>query len=157
MQKNKPEKFYQLFQKSKGKTQRFFGFSLIELLVVISIIGFLASLLLVAMSSALLQSRDARVHQDLTELLNVVELARDTHNANFGRITGSWWTAGNGTCDNGQNLQNIGPGDPCFNWLTTQWAKLGEPGLRGREILRGAPYLFDENEGEAWPGRTLRV
>ncbi|MDE1975225.1 MAG: type II secretion system protein [Patescibacteria group bacterium] len=54
------------------------GFTLIELLVVISIIGMLASIVLVALSNARLRGRDAAVQQEALQLRNWFELNRST-------------------------------------------------------------------------------
>ena len=72
------------------------GFTLIELLVVISIIGMLASLVLVAVSGARAKGRDAKRLQDIVQIRNALELYRSTYgvypNANpsvWGGITTS--------------------------------------------------------------------
>ncbi len=50
------------------------GFTLIELLVVVSIIGLLASIVLVALASGRQKARDAKRLSDITQMNNVLEL-----------------------------------------------------------------------------------
>src|SRR5580658_758360 len=56
----------------RNKKQK--GFTLIELLVVISIIGLLASIILVALDGARLKARDAKRISDITEIQTALEL-----------------------------------------------------------------------------------
>ncbi|HTR18704.1 MAG TPA: prepilin-type N-terminal cleavage/methylation domain-containing protein [Candidatus Paceibacterota bacterium] len=51
------------------------GFTLIELLVVVAIIGLLASIILVSLTTARAKGRDARRLADLKEMANAMELA----------------------------------------------------------------------------------
>ena len=50
------------------------GFTLVELLVVISIIGILASLTMISMSGATAKARDVRIKQDVSQLRTIAVL-----------------------------------------------------------------------------------
>ena len=55
------------------------GFTLIELLVVVSLIGLLASIVLVSLSSARLKAKDAAIKEGLVQMRNLMEMnANDT-------------------------------------------------------------------------------
>jgi len=59
------------------------GFTLIELLVVIAIIGLLATLSVVALSSARVKSRDARRVSDIKQIQTALELYADSNNNTY--------------------------------------------------------------------------
>ena len=79
------------------------GFTLIELLVVISIIGLLASIVLVSVNSARVKARDARRMSDLKQLQLALEMYYDSNNA-YPSTGGSWW----GVCVNGGSRTTSG-------------------------------------------------
>lgn len=58
----------------KAKTAKNLGFSLIELLIVIGIIGVLASFILISNGRSKVQSRDARRVEDIREIYNALQL-----------------------------------------------------------------------------------
>lgn len=67
--------------KAKTKQNKAHGFTLIELLVVISIIGLLASVVLVALNSARQKSRDAKRISDMNQMSKAFELFFNTASA----------------------------------------------------------------------------
>jgi prepilin-type N-terminal cleavage/methylation domain-containing protein len=70
------------------------GFTLIELLVVISIIGLLASVVLVSLNSARLKSRDAKRVADLNQMSKAFELFfndKSSYPTTNSAINGSTW------------------------------------------------------------------
>ncbi|OGE76633.1 MAG: hypothetical protein A3C85_02550 [Candidatus Doudnabacteria bacterium RIFCSPHIGHO2_02_FULL_48_21] len=64
----------------KGQRARFLtGFTLIELLVVISIIGLLASVVLVSLNAARAKARDTKRKADLAQIVKALELYYDQY------------------------------------------------------------------------------
>lgn len=70
--------------------RKLLGFTIIELLVVISVIGLLASVILVSLNSARAKARDARRKADLAQITRALELYYDT----YGGYPTSGWNDG---------------------------------------------------------------
>ena len=82
--KNFIGKFIPRFNKSGSLT----GFTLIQLLVVIAIIGLLASVVLVSLNSARQKARNAKRVADLSQMQKALELYFDTYNSY--PVTSGW-------------------------------------------------------------------
>jgi type II secretion system protein G len=78
------------------------GFTLIELLVVISIIGLLASVVLVSLNSARSKARDTKRKADISQLQKALELYLNNNNSNVYPNGGTVTNA-----DTGYDIQNL--------------------------------------------------
>ena len=88
------------------------GFTLVELLITVSIIGIMAALSLFALQNARVQGRDAQRKANLDSIRSAVELYRadcNTYPASMPAV-GSAWTAPVGC--GGNTYMPIRPGDP---------------------------------------------
>ncbi|KKR03443.1 MAG: hypothetical protein UT31_C0021G0011 [Parcubacteria group bacterium GW2011_GWF2_39_13b] len=75
------------------------GFTLIELLVVISIIGLLASIVLVSLNSARSKSRNSKRNANIQQLKTAFNMAADANNGIF--VTTSTWACVSISCSGG--------------------------------------------------------
>jgi len=72
------------------------AFTLVEMLVVIAIIGILATAILVSLGPARTQARDARIRADVQQLRNLAETYYNTNNFDYRGFAGSTstpWTS----------------------------------------------------------------
>lgn len=91
------------------------GFTLIEILVVISIIGILASLALTSYSRAQKQARDTQRKSDLNQYRNALEQYASTSGGTYYAYTGSTGYVLTNLCGSGAILENymsLCPEDP---------------------------------------------
>ena len=97
--------------RSKGLTRRFTteGFTLIELMVVISIIGVLSSIVIVSVSTARSKARDALIRRNVKEITNALYLARDASaTSQFPGTPNTRYCLGNTTGNNCFQAQAFG-------------------------------------------------
>lgn len=125
------------------------GFTLVELLLTISIIGFLATMSLITFDNTRLKARDARMNADLTQIILAIDLARNTKNTVLGGngagqgVTGRYWSEGH--CIPGP--WNGSFSDPlCLTYMNDAFRAIGFP--QAPIDPWGHPYLIDENELE---------
>lgn len=133
-------------------TRKQTGFTIVELLIVIVVIGILAAITIVAYNGIQDRARKAKINQDIVTIKKAVIAARQTTNKTFGGVTGSYATGG--TCwskADGTDLATLTSSDPCIANYTTAMNSLQATTGANLANLRdpwGRPYLIDENEGE---------
>jgi prepilin-type N-terminal cleavage/methylation domain-containing protein len=129
-------------QTNKNKTGRAaawdWGFTLVELMVVITVIGILASLVLVGMRRVQTTGRDARRIADLQQVRNGLEVYF-SRNLSYPQFTNSSWSAQSDPLPAALIGANIGiasvPVDP----------------------LNRAPFVYTYSSAAPWTGYVLRA
>lgn len=137
------------------KTKKKNGFTLIELLVVISVIGLLASIILVSLKNVREKAHYAKAQAELEQFIKTAIIAQGESAKRLQDITGS----GCSDCIcRDRDIRNIPTSDSCYiqwiNALTTiQNATNGT--VSGLDRMTrdpwGSPYGLDENEKEFGP------
>ena len=125
------------------------GFTLVELLIVIAIIGILASIVLVSLSSARTKARDTKRIQEISQIQSALELYYAQYgyypNSDFDGCGG--WDVGNSSFPFMTNLANylgqIFPRDMakngnCDGYFYYRYS----PGDYGCSALRGGYYVL---------------
>lgn len=135
-----------------GRRRKNSGYTIIEMLVVLFIVGILVGMVLTNTRDAKDRARYARVKSDMDGIIKVIVAVRDEKQKNLQQITGS-------VCSNcpclGRDIRLVPDTDNCaVSWglalgkIKTAAGSLGS-GLDG--VSRdpwGSPYSLDENEGE---------
>ncbi len=79
----------------RAKKQR--GFTLIELMMVIAIIGILAAIITTSLNSARSKGKDTKIREEMRQLANLAVLNNDDYGS-YCNLQPSTWVALNGTC-----------------------------------------------------------
>jgi prepilin-type N-terminal cleavage/methylation domain-containing protein len=132
------------------------GFTIVEIIVVVVVIGVLASIVVIAYNGVQENARLSKIKSDINQIIKAVNIARNNTGKTMGQITGSFYTAGG--CANksdGTDLAALAKTDPCWTRYLTSMANLSTAsGMNLNDIVDpwGRPYEFDENEGEGGTG-----
>ena len=139
------------------KKEKQMGFTIVELLIVIVVIGILASITVVAFSGIQQRAQAAKRDGDVSNYYKAVLLARENTGKVLAGITGHYWSIGYCTHIN-YNPDGVEPRDlpkthVCWTQYYDNLAKVGAAAQMNLDSLRagdtrGNPYVFDENEGE---------
>ncbi|MDP4011661.1 MAG: prepilin-type N-terminal cleavage/methylation domain-containing protein [Candidatus Roizmanbacteria bacterium] len=135
------------------------GFTLIELIVVIGIIGILATIGMSSYANIQKKAKETKVASDLKEIKKAIESARITTGQTLGQITGNYCSACS-TCWGAGDLRKVPDSHLCaVRWLNAV-TTISTKGLIGVEDIRrdswGSPYWLDENDGE-YAGNLCRI
>lgn len=116
------------------------GFTLIEILIAISVITLLSAIGLVSYGTAQKSAQKAKVQDDFQAMQTNIEIARRGANTTLKNVTGSN-CSDCGAC-RGVDVRSAA----CVDSMTTAWSRINNAPLQ-RDPW-GNPYLIDENEYE---------
>jgi prepilin-type N-terminal cleavage/methylation domain-containing protein len=128
------------------------GFTIVELLIVIVVIGILAAITIVAYNGVTQRAQEAKISSDVANLVKAVIAARTTTGKTLNGITGSYGTAGSCAAKaSGTDLGTLAKTDSCWtDYLRALSLITDAGGVNVNNLVDpwGRPYLIDENEGE---------
>lgn len=139
------------------------GFTIVELLIVIVVIGILAAITVAVFATVRQKAADEKRDADMAQYLKAINIARNNTGQTLRDITGSTYSAYG--CvhatpnPSGTEPRDLAKSHACWTSyynnlnLIGQAAGVSLDGLRAGDA-RGNPYVIDENEGEvACPSR----
>jgi prepilin-type N-terminal cleavage/methylation domain-containing protein len=133
------------------------GFTIVELLIVIVIIGILAAIVIVAYNGITTRAAGAKRDSDMDQYYRAIIIARQSTGKTLAQITGSYWSAGfctySGTNPSGTEPKDLPKTHVCWTQYYDNLNKIGAAaGMSLASLMagdsRGNPYVLDENEGE---------
>jgi len=130
------------------------GFTIVELLIVIVILAILVAIVIVAYSGIQERAREAKIDADLAQIEKAILLARINTNQTLIGITGSGWTGeGCMTAINGRDLTDTSDANVANCWaawenFVTTVSEASGANIRNITDPWGRPYYVDENEGQ---------
>lgn len=134
------------------RTER--GFSIIELLIVIAILGTLSAVVIFSLTTARNKSKYARARADIDHIIKASMMAQGTQGTMIA-VTGSGCS--DCSCRSG-NMRNVSASHACYvawsNALNNIASAAGQEFATVVALTRdpwGSPYCLDENEREGGP------
>lgn len=133
------------------------GFTIVELLIVIVIIGILAAIVIVAYNGIQDRARSSKRDADLSQYYKAILLAQQTTGKTLYQITGSYYSMGNcisaSSNPSGTEPKDLPKTHTCWVRYYDNLQKIGDAAGISLSSLRdgdsrGNPYTIDENEGE---------
>ena len=137
------------------------GFTIVELLIVIVVIGILAAITVVAFNDIQDRARQSKIDSDLSAIAKAAQAARINNDSNLFTITADFTDEHCFNQPSGTDLATLPQTHECW---TKYHAALDDvsvaSGMNVRNLVDpwGRPYYFDENEGEGdWAACTRDV
>lgn len=136
------------------------GFTIVELLIVIVVIGILAAISLVAYTNVQDRARKSQASSDLALLEKAIQAARVNTGQTINSLTGSGHSGG--ACFTAENTYpgSLVQSHACWVQYYSILGTIGTAAKMNLDGLRkgdpwGAPYYIDENEGENYNSQGL--
>lgn len=129
------------------------GFTIVELLIVIVVIGILATITVVAFNGIQNRARTSKIDSDMRNLKTAIDIARVTSSSSMNGVTNSYATGS--ACwgkPSGTDLAALAVTDGCwvsYNTALDKISTVSGTNVRGLIDPWGRPYYMDENEGES--------
>lgn len=139
-----------MYKKWDDKKEK--GFTIVELLIVIVVIGVLAAIVIVAYNGVQDRARTSKINADMVSLDKATRAARLTSNGALRYVTLS--AATGGSCwgkPDGTDLAALPKTDSCWTSYLSALDKISTAsGINVRNLVDpwGRPYYIDENEEE---------
>lgn len=132
------------------------GFTIVELLIVIVVIGILAAITIASFNGVTTKANNAKISSDLNQLKKAVMVARDAKSLTFMGITNGITYSGfsYSSCASnpaGTDFAKLNKNDVCWTRYAEILQRLTDAsGINVTNLVDpwGRPYYIDENEGE---------
>jgi len=129
------------------------GFTIVELLVVIVVIGILAAITIVSYSGIQTRAQISKINDDLALLSKAIQAARIVNGKTLLQMDGYNYSAGRCTSHaSGTDLAALPRTDICWSQYLADLNAISQAsGISVQNLVDpwGRPYSIDENEGES--------